>query len=315
MATKVILYVDTSDGVIEQVDTGVDDFTIGGITISGPFGIVMSGSSITGLINPINPQDAATKAYVDLIGAGFRFKNPARVVSETDQSLSGLPTIDGVGPLLDGERVLLAGQTDAIENGLYEVRVGAWNRPADFAIGESAAGAFVIIEEGTINADTAWVCVTDNPNAFIDGDPLLFVEFTPTAITGGDGIDVTGGVVSVDLASPSGLETSAALLRVQVDGSTLNRGVSGMSVNGVPANFDIDGVATASSVTAPALETLTAGPTSDASALHTHASGALPAPDQVGQVLYSDSTPEFQTSVPILGGTGWLVGGGILLVK
>lgn len=41
----------------------------------------------------------------------------------------------------------------------------------------------------------------------------------------------------------------------------------------------------------------------------------LPIPDEPGQVLYAVTSAAFTKAVPIHGPTGWLVGGGRLMVK
>ena len=47
-----------------------------------------------------------------------------------DISTGGLTTLDGYS-VQDGDRVLLYGQTDASENGIYVASTGAWSRSAD----------------------------------------------------------------------------------------------------------------------------------------------------------------------------------------
>ena len=47
-----------------------------------------------------------------------------------DIATGGLTTMDGYS-IQDGDRVLLHGQTDASENGIYVASTGAWSRSAD----------------------------------------------------------------------------------------------------------------------------------------------------------------------------------------
>ena len=64
-------------------------------------------------------------------------------------SLSGLATtVDGRLLDEDGLRVLLNGQTDLVENGVYVVHSGAWTRAADFPAGAHAQGAIYVAEDG-----------------------------------------------------------------------------------------------------------------------------------------------------------------------
>lgn len=78
-----------------------------------------------------------------------RYKDAVRVACASPITKSGEQTIQGVG-VLAGERVLLAGQTDAAENGIWVCATGAWARSTDAnQAGELLAGVMVYVEEGT----------------------------------------------------------------------------------------------------------------------------------------------------------------------
>jgi hypothetical protein len=55
------------------------------------------------------------------------FREPVAAVATTNLALGGLQTVDGV-VLTAGSRVLLTGQTDTKENGVYVASAGAWTR-------------------------------------------------------------------------------------------------------------------------------------------------------------------------------------------
>ncbi len=142
-----------------------------------------------------NPTDSATKAYVDAaISTGLVAHTPALVVSTTDigSPPTGLQTIDSV-TLSTNDRVLLVGQTDPVENGLWLAAAGAWTRPADFATGTEAGQAYVLILEGTAYEGSSWLCNT--PNAVIDTDPIEFSLFTLPNTTTGANIGSGTGLV------------------------------------------------------------------------------------------------------------------------
>ena len=140
-----------------------------------------------------NPTDAATKSYVDsAISTGIVAKDPAVVVSVTNETLSGLPTIDGV-VLVANDRVLLTEQTDPVENGLWLAQTGAWTRPADFDTGNTAGQAYVLILSGTIYTGSSWLCNT--PTAIIDTDPIGFSLFTLPDVTTGANVGTGTGLV------------------------------------------------------------------------------------------------------------------------
>ena len=150
------------------VRDGSGNFATNQITISG---------TVT------NNTDAATKEYVDAaVSTGLVAKTPALVVSTTDIILSGTQTIDGVA-LVVNDRVLLVGQTNPVENGLWLVQAGAWTRPADFATGSTVGQAYVLITSGTVNGGSSWL--SNTPDAIVDTDPIMFSQFTlPNQTTG-----------------------------------------------------------------------------------------------------------------------------------
>lgn len=59
------------------------------------------------------------------------YKAPCRVGSVSNISLTGTQTIDGVAVVAE-DRVLVMGQTDQTENGVYTVKATAWQRARDF---------------------------------------------------------------------------------------------------------------------------------------------------------------------------------------
>lgn len=145
--------------------------------------------TLTGTVS--NPTDVATKAYVDTaVSLGLVPKTPTVVVSTSNLVLSGTQTIDGVS-LVANDRVLLVGQTNPIENGLWLVQVGAWTRPTDFASGSSAGQAYVLITSGTSNAGSSWL--SNTPTAIVDTDPLMFVQFSIPGQTTGANVGAGDG--------------------------------------------------------------------------------------------------------------------------
>lgn len=152
----------------------------GGASITGD--LVVSHSLTTGFLtvqhSPVLPTDGANKAYVDSVAQGLQVATPCTALADsTIYSLSGTTTLDGV-PLVAGKRVLLIGQNNAVENGIWEVHAGAWTRPTDFFTGTSAQAVYAFIQSGTTYHDTAYFCTTRNPQAVIDTDPLTFVQFS-----------------------------------------------------------------------------------------------------------------------------------------
>ena len=125
-----------------------------------------------------------TRIRADQI-ADIDYKQAVRVITLSNVTLSlGAPAqVDGV-TLNQGDRVLVAGQSTATQNGLYQVDAagtgsnGTWVRANDAnATGEIQAGMIVMVTEGTVWADTSWKLVTNDPIA-IGGTALIFAQNT-----------------------------------------------------------------------------------------------------------------------------------------
>ena len=90
------------------------------------------------------------------------------------------PGIDGVVPTA-GFRVLLTSQTDAKENGLYEVSASGASlvRPADYAVGTNAGANFVKVNgPGLVNDDQGWLCTTLPGSDVVGTHPTAWVIYT-----------------------------------------------------------------------------------------------------------------------------------------
>lgn len=195
----------------------------------GTGNVSVSSARVTNMNDPVDAQDAATKAYVDSVSVGLLdFKNSVRVATTANIDLGVAVdpgAIDGV-TLADGDRILLKDQSAGQANGIYDAVTAAdpttWVRSADAdnspTVGEVTAGMFCFVEEGTDNADTGWVLATDNP-INLDTTPLTFVKFsTQGAITGtADRITVTGQ--QVDIAASYVGQTSITTLGTVATGT------------------------------------------------------------------------------------------------
>ena len=109
-------------------------------------------------------------------------------------------TIDGIA-LVNGDRVLLNGQTDATENGIYEVNSGgAWTRSSDAsASGDFKYGQTVVVSDG---ADAGMYQYNGSDDPTIGGDNITFVtkdylpEIDDVALSGGERVLLTNQVDS-----------------------------------------------------------------------------------------------------------------------
>lgn len=161
-------------------------------------------NKITGVKDPTAAQDAATKNYVDLTAQGLDFKASVRLVASANGTLATAfangQTLDGV-VLATGDRILLAAQSSASENGLYTVAAsGAPTRATDAdASGEISPGALVYVESGTAWTGAQWICSATGATPWVPGSSSsTWTQFSgANAIAAGAGLTATGQVWAV----------------------------------------------------------------------------------------------------------------------
>ena len=159
--------------------------------------VSLNSQKITGLADPVDAQDAATKAYVDAARSGLDVKASVRAATTENIDLTGEQTIDGVS-VVAGNRVLVKNQSTASENGIYVASASGWSRSSDAdSNAEVTAGMFTFVEEGTTNADSGWVLTTNNPIT-VGSTSLAFAQFSGAGqIVAGDGLTKTGSTLNV----------------------------------------------------------------------------------------------------------------------
>ena len=192
-------------------DPAATTLTIGNIQITGEYittgspgdNLILSANSanvqitttldltdnrIVNLQDPVNPQDAATKSYVDAVASGLNVKLSAWVATTNDldatfttsvangaltSNLYETLLVDGINPPV-GARILVKNQVDPTQNGIYTVvQTGSvsesWilTRASDFngidLAGTVRSGDFVFIEQGNLYTGTGWVMNTPDP--------------------------------------------------------------------------------------------------------------------------------------------------------
>jgi len=172
--------------------------------------------------DPATATSIANKQYVDAVAEGLRPKEAVRVATTTNIDLSldleNGDTIDGI-VLATGDRVLVKDQSTASENGIYIVQAsGAAVRAEDFdslSPIDEINGAYVPVQEGVENEGKFFV--QSGNVSVLETDDIDFVFFNAVAsgVSGGDGITVASGEVSVDLQTGGGLKIDAAQLAVE----------------------------------------------------------------------------------------------------
>ena len=163
---------------------GASSLTLGGLT------------SVAVTQDPVSALQLATKQYVDSVAQGLDPKASCVAATTTNITLSGTQTIDGVA-LIAGDRCLVKDQTLSQNNGIYLVAAGAWTRATDMDSWLEVPGAFTFIEQGTLYADTGWVC-TSNAGGTLGTTPITWVQFAGVgSYTAGTGLTLTGTQFSI----------------------------------------------------------------------------------------------------------------------
>ena len=191
---------------------------LAGGTMSGA--IAMGTSKITGLGTPTADTDAANKGYVDSVAQGLDTK--ASVVAAT-ATAGTLATSFANGQVVDGvtlattNRILIKNQADATENGIYTVNAsGAPTRSTDMDNGTEFPGAYVFVEQGTVNADTGWVCTNNSP-VTLGTTNIVWTQFSGAGTyTASNGVLLTGSNFTFAPRSGYGLQTGASGAEVKL---------------------------------------------------------------------------------------------------
>jgi hypothetical protein len=247
--------------------------------------VAFNSQKITGLADPVNAQDAATKAYVDATANGLDVKASVRVATTANITLSGTQTIDGIS-LIAGDRVLVKDQTTGTENGIYDVAAGAWSRSedADNTPGsEVTSGMFTFVEEGSSNADAGYVLQTANPIT-LGTTSLSFVQFSGAGqVIAGSGLSKSGNQLDVGTASTA---------RIVVNANDIDLATAGTA--GTYNGLTIDAYGRATAFTSPT--TLAGYSISDAQPLDATLTALAGVTTAADELIYATGSDTFATT-------------------
>lgn len=209
--------------------------------------VSLNSQKIVSLLDPSAAQDAATKNYVDNLVAGLDAKGSCHAATTANITTlaGGAPsTLDGV-TLAANDRVLVKDQTTANQNGIYTVTTlgtgsnGTWTRATDMDAWTEVPSAYTWVEQGTVNADTGWVCTAD-AGGTLGTTSITWTKFSaaPQASLGYYSNSATHGAgTTITIAQTTHLLRASRGLQVQVqDNATGNIEFPDISV---AANGDV----------------------------------------------------------------------------
>ena len=181
-------------------------------------------TKITNLGDPTADADAANKRYVDSQSQGLDAKASVRVASVATVTIASPgASIDTIA-LAAGDRVLLKDQGGVgvahAANGIY-----VWNgaavpmtRAADMDAWTEVPGAYTWVEQGGVNADSAWVSTADQGGT-LGTTVIPFVQFSGAAqIIAGAGL--TKSVNTLDVGAGAGITVNADSVQIANNGVT-----------------------------------------------------------------------------------------------
>lgn len=106
-------------------------------------------------------------------GAPLRFKSCVVKTQGNIANLASAPsTIDGI-TLADGDRILVASQTNKAQNGVYVKSGTVWTRATDADEWEEFSNLMVVVQSGTVSGKTVWFC-SAGATGTIGTDPIEF---------------------------------------------------------------------------------------------------------------------------------------------
>lgn len=157
--------------------------------------VSLNNQKITNLADPVNALDAVNKQYCDSVAQGLDAKASVKAATTANITLSGTQTIDGIA-LIAGDRVLVKNQSDPSKNGIWVVAAGAWARATDLASWTAVPNAFTFVEQGTTQADTGWVSISEQGGT-LESTAIAWTQFSGAgSYVAGNGLNLSGTTFS-----------------------------------------------------------------------------------------------------------------------
>lgn len=170
---------------------------VSGDTMTG--NLIMGTNYVTMNNAPTLDTHAANKAYVDAVAAGLSWKQAVRAATTGNVTLASTTAVDGV-TLVAGDRVLVKAQTAAAENGIYTFNGTGLVRASDMDAAAEFSGATVFVTEGSSFSDSGWTQTSEVVT--VGTTAVNWAQFSGSSTyTWGTGLANTGNTVYVNLGA------------------------------------------------------------------------------------------------------------------
>jgi hypothetical protein len=207
-----------------------------GVTAGTVITALGTGTGGTGTYT-VSVSQAVTSTAVTAVGSG-----EFTAVDLTDDGNWDLDTSPAV-VIAIGDRLLVMNQTDAKENGIYEVitagAAGVLKRAQDqdgSPANEVSGGNHTFTETGEVYEGTGWVVVHDG-NLTLNTDDMIWTQFSTVGDwNDDDGILITGNIIKADLYPTGGIDFDTVnsatnrQMRLNLDHSGIYAGANPMKV-------------------------------------------------------------------------------------
>jgi hypothetical protein len=255
MTERKFMFMNPDYGYHEESDPTSDTISLAGLTMAGNIG--MGSHTITGLLDPLNAQEAATKAYVDNVASGLMWKPPVLVLNIVDDSDMG--GADPTGMVKGDCYVVNNWLTQTSDGDIVEWSGTAWVVIQADTGGEPANGTRVVVKAtgaagsfathankiGTYNATLntwSFEVPLDGWAALVNGDGGVWsdtawtyngsawVQFSGTGqINAGAGLTKTGN--TLDVGKGDGIAVGSDDIAIDLAASNPGLQLTGTSPN------------------------------------------------------------------------------------